>query len=432
MAAASAVAKAGSKAMRTAATIVVAAPYRAATSSSALAKSEYRVLFIKRSDKMHFMSSAHVFPGGVVEASDHSPAWHKALGLSAGQQATTKLQPNELRTEESEQLGFRIAALRELFEETGLLLARPANATAATTAPTTASGDLTCCDLYDLDASAASPKDSKQQPQPQQQAAAVAMHKPGVADSVRAAVHNDATQFYTQLYEQRGLVPDVGRLFPLSRWVTPKTMGGGKAAKRFDTWFYVALLSAPPPEHMISADTNETSAVAWHALQQVVTLATTPAPAPSAGTDSKHSTAEARPSISLPPPTAHTVQDLLSHNAQTLASLQSCVLRRRLTPYTPTAVESESVTLAGPGDHEFVALTPPAFEEPLPIDSYTGRRPYTVPGGLNRVTLQPTGWFKLTRTVSLQWPETAAAGEGSGSAAAPASDLGSKPAWSRL
>lgn len=62
--------------------------------------SRFDVFLVKRHDKVAFMGGAHVFPGGRVDAADH---W---LG---------------------EDNAFRVAALRELFEEAGVLLARRAN-----------------------------------------------------------------------------------------------------------------------------------------------------------------------------------------------------------------------------------------------------------------------------------------------------------------
>ncbi|WP_242124017.1 NUDIX hydrolase [Sphingobium sp. Sx8-8] len=69
------------------------------------------VLMIRR-HKDQFFSSALVFPGGLVDDSDHSDAWHDLIvddiGLDAHQRA------------------LRIAGFRETFEETGILLARGA------------------------------------------------------------------------------------------------------------------------------------------------------------------------------------------------------------------------------------------------------------------------------------------------------------------
>ncbi len=65
------------------------------------------VLMVRRSAGMAFGASAWVFPGGKVAAADADPAWDD---LSDG-------------TYEHYQRSLRIAAAREVFEESGLILA---------------------------------------------------------------------------------------------------------------------------------------------------------------------------------------------------------------------------------------------------------------------------------------------------------------------
>jgi len=68
----------------------------------------FRVLMVKRHAKA-FLGSALVFPGGVVEPADASPDWLPHL------QGAAHLSDQER--------AFRIAACREVFEETSILLA---------------------------------------------------------------------------------------------------------------------------------------------------------------------------------------------------------------------------------------------------------------------------------------------------------------------
>ena len=68
------------------------------------------VFMVVRHHAIDFASGALVFPGGRVEESDHE--------LAAGGCPN----PDGLDTEA---LAFRIAAIRETFEECGVLLARP-------------------------------------------------------------------------------------------------------------------------------------------------------------------------------------------------------------------------------------------------------------------------------------------------------------------
>jgi len=68
------------------------------------------VLMIVRSDKMHFQS-ALVFPGGKIDDSDNDPDLAPYIGGAEG------LSPKQRAT--------RVGAIREAFEEAGILLARP-------------------------------------------------------------------------------------------------------------------------------------------------------------------------------------------------------------------------------------------------------------------------------------------------------------------
>jgi len=68
---------------------------------------DYRVLLLRRPESARFAAGAYVFPGGVIDEAD-------------GEAAALSLLPERLRAPEGPAL---VAALRELFEETGLLLA---------------------------------------------------------------------------------------------------------------------------------------------------------------------------------------------------------------------------------------------------------------------------------------------------------------------
>ena len=71
------------------------------------------VLMVKRHHQIDFASGALVFPGGKIEPGDADPAWAEhCRGWDA--------HPADERP-------LRIAALREAFEESGVLLARDAD-----------------------------------------------------------------------------------------------------------------------------------------------------------------------------------------------------------------------------------------------------------------------------------------------------------------
>ena len=76
------------------------------------------VLMLERHSRSVFLPDMYVFPGGRVEDQDHELAEHVS-GLSA-EQASAALPT----IDEKLALGFFVAAIRETFEESGILLAR--------------------------------------------------------------------------------------------------------------------------------------------------------------------------------------------------------------------------------------------------------------------------------------------------------------------
>jgi 8-oxo-dGTP pyrophosphatase MutT (NUDIX family) len=83
----------------------------------------FDVFLVRRSDSIAFMGGAHVFPGGRVDAADHiedidalSDGMTAAIGRMSDVSAGVAV-------------AHHVAALRELFEEAGVLLARPLTAT---------------------------------------------------------------------------------------------------------------------------------------------------------------------------------------------------------------------------------------------------------------------------------------------------------------
>ena len=98
---------------------------------------DYDVLLLKRSSKSGFMPNAYVFPGGMVDSADFSSEWldiFKPFGNSPGFGLRSVTQPAETRppifaTDRLKlgspvpgEVAFRICALRETFEESGVLL----------------------------------------------------------------------------------------------------------------------------------------------------------------------------------------------------------------------------------------------------------------------------------------------------------------------
>jgi len=140
---------------------------------------DLEVLMVRRSAGMAFGASAWVFPGGKVAPADADPLWDE---LSDG-------------SYDHYQRSLRIAAARELFEESGLLLATMAG--------------------NELDAEAFS-----------------------TFDSLRADVEADPARFLS-LARDAGLRLILDRLVPFAHWITPSF-----EPRRFDTHFFLVRCPA--------------------------------------------------------------------------------------------------------------------------------------------------------------------------------------------
>lgn len=145
------------------------------------AAAELEVLMVRRSAGMAFGASAWVFPGGKVAEADSDPRWDTLSG--GAYDATAR--------------ALRVAAAREVFEESGLLLA-------------TRSG-------VEVDA-----------------------HLATEMDSERARVEQEPGRFLDLIYHA-GLLLALDRLVPFAHWITPSF-----EPRRFDTHFFV--VQAPPAQ----------------------------------------------------------------------------------------------------------------------------------------------------------------------------------------
>ena len=83
----------------------------------------FEVFLVRRSDSIAFMGGAHVFPGGRVDAADYIDHLETTIdGMTAAAARMPDVPPEAA-------VAHHVAALRELFEEAGVLLARPLTAT---------------------------------------------------------------------------------------------------------------------------------------------------------------------------------------------------------------------------------------------------------------------------------------------------------------
>lgn len=166
---------------RPAATVILARP-------AAGPPPGFETLMLKRPDTSRFAPGVYVFPGGAVGPADLAEASDHLAGA------------------------LRLAAVREVFEEVGILLA------------------------YDEAGDWAAPQ--------QVQAALAERHR----------LHGDRVGI-TDLLARLGLRPAAEALVPFSHWITPEA-----SPRRFDVRFFIAPF---PPGQVESADPHETRGTAW-------------------------------------------------------------------------------------------------------------------------------------------------------------------------
>jgi 8-oxo-dGTP pyrophosphatase MutT (NUDIX family) len=164
-------------------------------------RGEIEVFMMVRHYEIDFNSGALVFPGGSVDKGDHEVVGRPEL-YSRGEGL------------EAAALSFRIAAIRETFEESGILLAKPRGLDSL------------------IDAGRATEIES----------------------ASRAALCEAKIKFATILAEH-GLVLALDELVPYAHWITPEGM-----PKRFDTWFFLA---AAPPRQAGAHDGKESTDSIW-------------------------------------------------------------------------------------------------------------------------------------------------------------------------
>ncbi|KAI8099418.1 uncharacterized protein BX664DRAFT_310392 [Halteromyces radiatus] len=190
--------------IRSSATLIVAAPIPSNVQKQG--ECNYRILMMKRNGKSSFVH-AHVFPGGVVDSYDNQDDWK--INIS--------------NTMSSNMLIHKICAIRETFEESGLLLTTPPAHT-----------------IPELD-----------------------------TEIWRHKVHEDASQFkyMCDLYK---LQPAVDRLIPFANWITPPF-----EKKRFNTLFFLTVLPQTINEEhketiKVSSDGKETVQLDWFNPKQAL------------------------------------------------------------------------------------------------------------------------------------------------------------------
>lgn len=171
---------------------------------------DLQVFMLRRNLQSRWIGGAYIFPGGAVDAADREPAVLPRCVGRDDRSASALLGVGEGG------LGFWVAAIRETFEEAGVLLTRSEG-----------TGER-------VDPSA-----------------------PGVGDRLAVARPEVAAgeRSFLELLEQEQLLLDVGALHRFSHWITP-----AGAPRRYDTWFFVA---EAPDGHAYRHDDGETVDSMW-------------------------------------------------------------------------------------------------------------------------------------------------------------------------
>jgi 8-oxo-dGTP pyrophosphatase MutT (NUDIX family) len=159
------------------------------------------VFMVVRHHQIDFASGALVFPGGSVDADDFVVARDAALaGPHAGLDEAA--------------VAFRVGAVRETFEECGILLARAAG-----------SKEL------------------------------ISAARASEIEAAHRTALNKGEITFSEVLTSAGIVPALDVLVPFAHWITPLGM-----PKRFDTQFYVAVA---PADQLGTHDGTESVDSVW-------------------------------------------------------------------------------------------------------------------------------------------------------------------------
>jgi len=161
------------------------------------------VFMVRRHDKLSAFAGAYVFPGGKVDADD--AGYHEGMHL---EQDPAQLQRalHEPELDAPSAVGLYVAAIRETFEECGVLLA----------------------------------------------------YRRGIDDEEERVIDGTSRGLpFGQVLRDLGLTLSTSRLLPWSRWITP--VASFNTTRRFDTRFFV--IAAPPDQEALHDDVESSHSV---------------------------------------------------------------------------------------------------------------------------------------------------------------------------
>ncbi|XP_077989597.1 acyl-coenzyme A diphosphatase NUDT19-like [Glandiceps talaboti] len=221
----------GSKPWKDAATVIIAARSPNQHLHGRAKEVDYNLLMLQRHRKSSFLPDRYVYPGGVLDSADLSAEWLQLFKQAGALDALKALQdiggkrPPVFTTERAtgtpNEVAFRICAIREAFEEAGLLLVKPNKSTVYEDVAKW-SDIRRCVKLIGRDK----------------------------LREWRKRVHDDASQFIN-LCRLLQCVPNVWALSEWSNWLTPV-----RERKRYDTAFYLCCLDQIPGPEMTPDNTE--------------------------------------------------------------------------------------------------------------------------------------------------------------------------------
>jgi 8-oxo-dGTP pyrophosphatase MutT (NUDIX family) len=190
---------------RPATTVLLLRPSKKGDANSGL-----EVFMVVRHHQIDSFSGALVFPGGKLEDADGDPKLKARCG------GADKISAEELK--------FRVAGIREAFEECGVLLAR----------------------------------------KPGQRSVIAAADLKAIEEKWRAKLTKDEASI-VDLVEAEDLELATDLMTPFAHWITPTFV-----PKRFDTWFYLA---EAPEDQLALHDGSESVDSVWIGAQEAIDAA---------------------------------------------------------------------------------------------------------------------------------------------------------------
>lgn len=234
-------------------------PWREAASVIIAAKTDkksefdYKLLVTRRSGRSSFLANAFCFPGGHIEKADFSADWWSvfseqevyrghlnALIVKDVPKSPIMTQPQILESLSKAkdclppELALKISAIRETFEESGVLLATTGEEFKRNN--NAGFSSLTKSKSYFPDHEELKDWQNK--------------------------VHKDP-RYFIELFQVLNLIPDLKSLHAWWNWLTPPTVGH----KRFDTMFYIICLDSIP---QYRSDESEVSSIHWLTPKEVL------------------------------------------------------------------------------------------------------------------------------------------------------------------